>query len=84
MREGRWRARLGILTEKYLKKLFKRRVLVSALDMLLPIKGLWKHFQPGSMDIVLSIRCDEVTLAADQGEMALLINFLRKSLTILP
>lgn len=76
--EDRWRGRLSALTEKYLKKLLKRDLLVKALDWILPFRGLWKHFQLGSMDIFLSIRCDEVCLPV-MLTLPCLIHHSRKS-----
>jgi hypothetical protein len=79
--EDRWRGRLSALTEKYLKKLLKRNLLVTALDSILLFRGLWKHFQLGSMDIFLSIRCDEVCLPVKLTLLCLIHHF-RKSPTI--
>jgi hypothetical protein len=76
--EERWRGRLSALTEGYLKKLLKRDRLVTALDKILPFRGLWKHFQLGSMDIFLSIRCDEVCLLV-KLTLHCLIHHSRKS-----
>lgn len=61
MAEDRWRARLGENKEIDLNKLLKRGLLINALDSVLPIPGLWDDFHLGSMDIFLSIRCDEVS-----------------------
>ena len=54
------RARLSDTMERDLKQLLNRELILNALDSLLPIKGLWKDFKLGSLDIVLHMRIDEV------------------------
>lgn len=54
------RARLSDTMERDLKQLLNRELILNALDSLLPIKGLWKDFNLGSLDIVLHMRIDEV------------------------
>lgn len=61
--EDRCRARITANKERDLNKLLKRALLVNALDSILPMKGHWPHFHLGSMDIFLSIKCDEVRLS---------------------
>ncbi|KIM93529.1 hypothetical protein OIDMADRAFT_35637 [Oidiodendron maius Zn] len=58
--EDRCRARITANKERDLNKLLKRGLLVNALDSLLPMKGHWPPFYLGSMDVFLSMRCDEV------------------------
>ena len=60
--EGRWRARYSPTKDRDLKQLLKRQTLLDALDSILPVKGLWKAFYLGSLDIFLALRCDEVRL----------------------
>ncbi|KAM3074504.1 hypothetical protein ACMFMF_006511 [Clarireedia jacksonii] len=69
--EDRWRARLSPNQDRDLNKLLKRRLLIQALDSILPFRGLWSAFHLGSMDIFLSIRCDE--------EIAHYIEVIRKT-----
>ena len=57
--EDRCRARITASKEADLNKLLKRGPLISALDSILPMKGLWPAFHFGSMDIFL-LPFDEV------------------------
>jgi hypothetical protein len=58
--EDRWRARIPKTKERDLNKLLKRRLLMKALNSIMPIPGLWRSFHFGSLDILLSIKFDEV------------------------
>jgi hypothetical protein len=58
--EDRWRARYSPTKERDLKQLLERKILLTALDSILPIRGLWKAFHVGSLDIFLTLRFDEV------------------------
>jgi hypothetical protein len=66
VREDCWRAKLSKGTEDYLNRLLKRSLLLTALNSILPIKGVWKAFSLGSLDLILSIWLDEVRLAIDK------------------
>ena len=59
--EDRWRACLTKNQDRELDRLLERPFLLEALDSLLPYRGLWGAFYLGSMDMFLSLRCDEVS-----------------------
>jgi len=72
--ERRWRSRLSPTKERDVKKLFRRESLTAAFDSLLPVKGFWtgKALKLGSLDNVLSQRCDEVGLSPSGSECSLI------------
>jgi hypothetical protein len=58
--EQRWRFRLSPTQERDMDQLIKRRDLIKALDSLLDFRGFWSVLRLGSLDKLLSSRCDEV------------------------
>ena len=58
----RWRGRLSNSQDQFLSQLFKRGMLISALDSVLHIQGLWRTFYVGSLDVFLNLKCDEVSV----------------------
>lgn len=58
--QQRWRSRLSPSKGRKLEQLLRRFPIRDALDDLLPIRGLWKALTLGSIDNLLSPRCDEV------------------------
>ncbi|KAH8799385.1 hypothetical protein F5884DRAFT_869304 [Xylogone sp. PMI_703] len=57
--EQHWRARYSQAKDRKLKQVLKRKDLLAALDSLLPVRGLWKAFHAGSVDILIIPKCDE-------------------------
>ncbi|KAH8674430.1 hypothetical protein BGZ60DRAFT_403952 [Tricladium varicosporioides] len=57
--EQQWRAKLSLYQEKYLNIILKRKILLSALDSVLHIRGLWRTFYIGSLNEFITIGCDE-------------------------
>lgn len=57
----RWRGRFSPSQDDFLEQLFKRTILVTALDSILHIQGLWREFYIGSLDVFLFPKCDEVS-----------------------
>ncbi|CZT53525.1 uncharacterized protein RSE6_15146 [Rhynchosporium secalis] len=58
----RWRGRFSHSQDKFLEQLLKRPILVTALDSILHIQGIWREFYIGSLDVILFPKCDEVRL----------------------
>ena len=73
--EDRWRACLTENQESELDRLLERPLLLEALDSLLPYRGLWGAFYLGSMDMFLSLRCDEVSHFTCSGRQ---LNFYKE------
>ena len=57
----RWRGRFSSSQDKFLVQLFKRPILLAALDSILHIQGVWREFYVGSLDVILFPKCDEVS-----------------------
>ena len=57
----RWRGRFSSSQDTFLEQLFKRPILVEALDSILHIQGVWRDFYIGSLDVILFPKCDEVS-----------------------
>ena len=58
--EQRWRSRISPTKERDLRQLWKRIPIMNAFDDLLPMRGFWKALKLGSLDNILTPRCDEV------------------------
>ncbi|KFY01352.1 hypothetical protein O988_02791 [Pseudogymnoascus sp. VKM F-3808] len=56
---ARWRARITANKEVDLSRLLKRWTIIKALESIIQFRGYWNAFHLGSLDILLSIRCDE-------------------------
>ncbi|KFY03482.1 hypothetical protein V490_00177 [Pseudogymnoascus sp. VKM F-3557] len=57
--EIQWRARLTKTKNRDLDQLLRQEIILNALDSLLPIQGLWKEFNLGSLHLLLNMRIDE-------------------------
>lgn len=60
--ESRWRARLSDYQDNYYIMLLRRSMLLSALDSVLEIQGLWRTFYIGSLNEFLALGCNEVSV----------------------
>ncbi|OBT64130.1 hypothetical protein VE03_06282 [Pseudogymnoascus sp. 23342-1-I1] len=56
---ARWRARITANKEGDLGRLLKRWTIINALESIIQFRGYWNAFHLGSLDILLSIKCDE-------------------------
>jgi len=57
----RWRGRFSPSQDRFLEQLFKRPIILAALDSVLNIQGIWREFYVGSLDVILFPKCDEVS-----------------------
>ncbi|KAL5350969.1 hypothetical protein ACLOAV_004542 [Pseudogymnoascus australis] len=70
---ARWRARITANKEVDLSRLLKRWTIINALESIIQFRGYWNAFHLGSLDILLSIRCDE--------EIACYIKLIKDTIT---
>ncbi|OBT43216.1 hypothetical protein VE00_06383 [Pseudogymnoascus sp. WSF 3629] len=70
---ARWRARISANKETDLDRLLNRWTIINALESIIHFRGYWNAFHLGSLDILLSIKCDE--------EIACYINLIKNTIT---
>ncbi|KAH6675994.1 hypothetical protein B0J14DRAFT_509686 [Halenospora varia] len=77
----RWRGRLSDSQNQFLTRLLKRGMLVSALDSVLHIQGLWRTFYLGSLDVFLNLKCDDEIACYIKSMKSILTRILGNDMT---
>ncbi|KAH6661610.1 hypothetical protein B0J14DRAFT_690371 [Halenospora varia] len=77
----RWRGRLSDSQNQFLTRLLKRGMLVSALDSVLHIQGLWRTFYLGSLDVFLNLKCDDEIACYIKSMKSILTHILGNDMT---